>query len=470
VGTQNQKLVGMRILLTTHVFLPDFSSGTEVLTFNTARELQRLGHEVEICTGFPTSEYLVESHRFDTYEYEGLLVNRYRHNSALEVLDTNPVEIEFNNQIFARWFRTYLERVRPQIVHFFHLDLISASAIQVCHELSTPMVMTPTDFWLICPNKQLRLPNQSMCFGPDRNSTNCIKHAVFNIQPKPVAEAFNLIPVSVVSSMAWAINKGAFARAWFSPFVRSLTKRAGFLREQMNHLNRVLAPTKLMGELLIRNGLEPKRLRMSRYGIRQTHKVEFQPSTTGALRIGFIGGLSEHKGAHLLVQAVLLLPGTAKIEVKIFGRTDLYPEYLQRLHRIIDGDPRISLCGTFPNEEIGSIFANLDVLVVPSIWYENTPLVMYSAQAAGCPVIASNLGGMSEIVQDNVNGLLFQVGDVNALSASIARIANDRDLLKRLASGAIEPKSSAEYALEILGVYGEVLTERSESEVISPRK
>ena len=77
---------------------------------------------------------------------------------------------------------------------------------------------------------------------------------------------------------------------------------------------------------------------------------------------------------------------------------------------------------------------------------------------------------MSEIVQDDVNGLLFQVGDVNALSASIARIADDRDLLRRLAIGAIEPKSSVKYAQEILEVYGEVLAERLGSKIISPKK
>jgi len=64
-----------RVLLTTHVFLPDYSSGTEILTFNTAIELQRLGYEVEVCTGFPARPGLADSQRFDSYEYAGIKVN-----------------------------------------------------------------------------------------------------------------------------------------------------------------------------------------------------------------------------------------------------------------------------------------------------------------------------------------------------------------------------------------------------------
>ena len=69
-----------------------------------------------------------------------------------------------------------------------------------------------------------------------------------------------------------------------------------------------------------------------------------------------------------------------------------------------------------PNESIGDVFSELDVLVVPSVWYENTPLAIYSAQEAGCPVIASNLGGMSEVIKHEKNGLLFEAGDFVGLA------------------------------------------------------
>ncbi len=450
----------MRILLTTHVFLPDYSSGTEILTFNTARQLQSLGHEVEICTGFPARPGLADSQRFDAYEYEGIQVHRFMHDAAPMGEQSNVAEAEYNNLFFARWFRGYLEAFKPDIAHFFHLGLLSASAIDVCHKLGVPMVMTPTDFWLICPNNQLRLPDNSLCKGPDPDGVNCLKHAVSNNQPRSVARVFNRLPRRVVSTMIWGVNRGALSRSWFSPMVRALYQRPGFLKERMNKLDRVIVPTRLMQEMLITNGLKPERVVFSRFGIRPAAHEPHEPDTDGKFRIGFIGGLSEHKGAHLLVSATQLLPDNVPLELKVYGRTDLYPAYFEKLLQLAGSDQRVRFCGVFPNEEIGKIFAGLDVLVVPSIWYENTPLVIYSAQAAGCPVIASNLGGMAEVVEHEHNGLLFEAGDVARLAAAVERLARDRDLLRQMAANAVSPKSISDYVTELGILYDEVLMEK----------
>lgn len=429
------------------------------MTFSTAKQLQSLGHEVEICTGFPAGPGLADSQRFDAYEYEGIQVHRFMHDATPMGEQSNVAEAEYNNLFFARWFRGYLEQFKPNIAHFFHLGLLSASAIDVCHELGIPTVMTPTDFWLICPNNQLRLPDNSLCKGPDRDGVNCMKHAVSNNQPPHVARIFNRLPHRVVSTMIWGINRGAFSESWFSPMVRALYQRAGFLRERMNKLDRVIVPTRLMEDMLVTNGLSPDKVVFSRFGIRPTTPEAHEPDVAGKIRIGFIGGLSEHKGAHLLISAARLLPETVSLELKIYGRTDLYPEYFEKLLRLADADQRIRFCGTFPNEQIGKIFAELDVLVAPSIWYENTPLVIYSAQAAGCPVIASNLGGMAEVVEHEKNGLLFEVGDVAGLASAIERLARDRELLRQLVANAIRPKSISDYVTELQIVYDEVLTD-----------
>jgi glycosyltransferase involved in cell wall biosynthesis len=449
----------LRIVLTTHVFLPDYSSGTEILTLDTARELQRHGHKVEVCTGFPSQPGLADSERFDTYVYEGIRVHRFKHDVAPMGEQTDVAEAEYNNRFFASWFRGYLMQFKPDMVHFFHLGLLSASAIDVCHELGLPMVMTPTDFWLICPNNQLRLPDNALCEGPDRHSVNCMKHAVSHNQPVRIAKAFGALPDSVVAAIIWCIDRGAFSGSWFSPMVRALSRRAAFLRERMNRLDRMIVPTRLMEGMLVRNGLDRDKVVFSRFGIRPATPEVRQDNSEGMLRVGFIGGLSEHKGAHLLVSAVRALPGIA-LELRVYGRTDLNLPYIERLQHLASGDGRIRFCGTFPNESIGKIFAELDVLVVPSIWYENTPLVIYSAQAAGCPVVASNLGGMAEVVVHERNGLLFEAGDAAGLASAIERLADDRGLLQRLAANAEKPRPIGGYVSELLKVYDEVLKGR----------
>jgi glycosyltransferase involved in cell wall biosynthesis len=452
----------VKILLTTHVFLPEHSAGTEILTFHSAKELQARGHEVEICTGFQAKPGLNDEQRFDDYEYEGLRVHRFHHDLSPMGQQSNIVELEYDNHLCRQWFTRHLRDFKPDIVQFFHLGLLSASIIDACVELEIPMVMTPTDYWLVCPNYQLRLPDNTPCRGPDPDSVNCLKHAVARTQAKPVAWAFNHLPDPLVGGMMRAIQGGAFSGARFSPQVIALSKRPSFLKERMNKLSRVVAPSQLMVQLLTANGLDSQRVVYSRFGIRPTPAVVRRPASDGRLRIGFIGGLSEHKGAHLLIEAFRHLSNSHPMDLSIYGRRDLDPRYFDRLLKLAANDDRVRFCGTFPNDQIGQVFSELDVLVVPSIWYENTPLVIYSAQAADCPVIATNLGGMSEVIEHGKNGLLFESGNVLQLAQCIERVARDRDFLNELAKNAITPKSDSDYAQELLLIYDEVLAERRE--------
>lgn len=450
----------MKILLTSHVFPPDYSAGTEVLTFNTARELQRRGHRVEVCTGYFAKPGLPDLRRFDAYEYEGIKVNRFFHYPEKMGGQTNIVELEYNNRFYARWFRSYLGEFKPDIVHFFHLGLLSASIIDVCCERQIPMVMTPTDFWLICPNAQLRLPDDSLCKGPDGRSVNCVKHAVANTRQPWIAGLFVRLPDWLVAVLIWVTHRGLFSFSRFAPMVRALSLRARFLQQRMNMLDKVIVPTRLMEEMLLNHGLEPAKVAFSRYGLRSTPSETRIDEDTGKLRIGFIGGLDEHKGAHLLISAVHLLAEDISWELKVYGKIDVKPAYFEKLQRLANGDERIRFCGTFPNEIIGKIFAELDVLVVPSIWYENTPLVIYSAQAAGCPVVASNLGGMAEVIEHERNGLLFEVGDVTGIARELRRLARDRKLLRQLSANAKKPKPMEDYVSELQDIYEAVLKER----------
>jgi glycosyltransferase involved in cell wall biosynthesis len=84
-------------------------------------------------------------------------------------------------------------------------------------------------------------------------------------------------------------------------------------------------------------------------------------------------------------------------------------------------------------------------------------LVIYSAQAYGCPVVVTDLEGMTEVVDHEVNGLLFPLGDAEGLAEALRRLARDADLLARLRRNARRPKTIAQYAAECVAVYEEVL-------------
>ena len=450
----------MRVLLTVHQFFPEHTTGTEVLTFEVARELVRRGHEVRLFTGHPLKAAPESGQLFDSYEYRGIQVERYYHHESAPVAgQSNIAELEYCNRLFEGRLRRLLEKWQPDLVHFFHLKNLSASSIDVCRSLHVPMLLTPTDFWLICPTSQLLLPDGSLCAGPDRYGVNCLRHAVANTQSATVGRIFSAIPDALV---AGGIRVAGFpGLKQLAPFswVNALARRADYLRQRAKWLDCIVAPTRFMEQILVSNGVSSEKLVYRRFGINLTG---FDSPVTGrgsleSLRIGFIGSLAHPKGAHVLLEAVRRIPPGIELEVQLFGNPHVYPDYVESLLELAGDDPRICFCGTFPNEEIARVLSDMDVLVIPSVWYENTPLVIYSAQAAGCPVVASDLGGMSEVVRENVDGLLFPPGDSSALASILQRLCKDRGLVGELEKNAPRPKSIGKYTDELESLYQDII-------------
>ncbi len=110
-----------------------------------------------------------------------------------------------------------------------------------------------------------------------------------------------------------------------------------------------------------------------------------------------------HKGGGGLIEAFARLqPSSRRPVLHIYGPHDRDPRYVAHLKRRAAGQADIRFEGVFPNREMLCVHAGLDVLVVPSLWYENSPTVILEAYAAGTPVIVSALGGMAELVQDGI--------------------------------------------------------------------
>jgi len=114
--------------------------------------------------------------------------------------------------------------------------------------------------------------------------------------------------------------------------------------------------------------------------------------------------------------------------------------------------------GTFPHEEIGIVLRNLHLVVVPSVWYECAPLVLCSALAAGIPVLVSNLGGMTEIIQEGINGFSFAARDSNELAILIAKLLDAPDWFREMSNHSNNKvRTPDDYANDIEAEYLRVL-------------
>lgn len=448
----------MRVLLTSHQFPPKYTFGTEKLTFECGRELLKRGHEVYVLTTEPASEELPHNEARD-YEYQGLKVRVV--GSAIG-LTPDPLRYEFDNPQMAEHMRAYILENNPEMLHVYHAGRLSGSIIVAAREMGLPIVFTATDFWSLCRVIHLRRADTGqLCTGPDGAGVNCLRCYIARTGSPSAGRYLHRSDAELRAYMAVANSPGV-DNTKYGNRIRAVSERIGFLKDAINSTDRVIAPTKLTRDMLIRNGIDSRLVRLSHYGIETSHISAVPKSTTRpeVIRFSSMSGLVRHKGIHNLMKAFRLVPENAPAELKVYGDSDRDPAYFSELEALAAGDPRIKFMGSFEGEKIGEVLSEIDVLVIPSAWYENTPLVLYQAFASGTPIVATDLGGLSEVIEHDVNGLLFGVNDPEDMSRQLRRFLNEPDLLSRLRDGIESPRTVADSVDELEEFYGEAIETR----------
>jgi glycosyltransferase involved in cell wall biosynthesis len=228
--------------------------------------------------------------------------------------------------------------------------------------------------------------------------------------------------------------------------------------EVFDAIDLFVAPSASIAEQFERLGLPAGKLRVSDYGFAPMPPAPRQPHEL-ALRIGFAGTLVWHKGAHVLLDAVRQLPGSSW-ELKIFGSADTFPDYVEELRRKAAGLP-VAFMGAFDHERTAGVYAQMDVLVVPSVWLENSPLVIHEAFMTRVPVVGARIGGIPDLVTDGVDGLLFDAGSPQALASALRRLIDRPGLLAELAERAPRVKPLVEDVADWNARYAEVSARRT---------
>jgi len=444
----------MKILLTVHQFFPQFAAGTEILTYSVARELREHGHTVRILTGHPGLAELPDEDRCDEYEFDAFHIYRFHHAYTSMAGQTSKIAVGYDNRLAAAYFERILLDFQPDVVHFFHLNRLGTGLIEGAVRAGIPSFMTPTDFWTICPTAQMVYGDGGLCAGPNPLSGNCVKHFAQSTQGRWMRLLVSYLPTAVADCLVKLSQSGVLSAYPKREEVLAITSRLGVNIARLNQLSGLVVSNEFMKELLIRYGVSSHLITQTAYGIDIEQNDDIEPRTVlrRPVRIGFIGTLAEHKGCHVLIAAFKALPPGEAV-LRIYGNPEELPVYTRRLKQLARHSQAIEFCGTFHNSEIGEVLADLDVLVAPSLWYENTPLVVYSAQAAHCPVLGSDLPGISTVIGNEVNGLLFKAGDASALARQLARFIHEPGLAARLSSHARQPKSTVFYVTELLKIW-----------------
>jgi len=228
----------------------------------------------------------------------------------------------------------------------------------------------------------------------------------------------------------------------------AMDRRAEALGDTLGEVDVVLAPTAFMRDRAVEFGVKPARARLMRQGVLRS-APRARPAGPRP-RVGFVGTIAPHKGVHVLVEAFRALPDP-KATLDVHGTETVYPSYAAGLRRAAEADGRIRFHGPFAEGAQDRVLRGVDVLVLPSVWWENSPLTVQEALGGGVPVIASATGGVPELIAPDA-GVLVPPGDAPALRDALASVVSGARL-----GEAREPlplKTIAEEAAELEAVYG----------------
>jgi glycosyltransferase involved in cell wall biosynthesis len=450
----------VKILLVSHNYPPAHVGGTEQYTAQLARGLRRRGYEV--CV-FTTEKDIRRKHlSLEQREHHGVPVFELVNN--LEYTDFRE---SWDHPQIAQLFRSFLERERPDLVHFQHLLYLSVGCAEVAKDMGLPVVFTLHDYWLQCARFGQRVhADKTICHEiTEQRCAECLgsfrfrNSAMEQRAGRWIERAHRVTGVDLSKPARWAgdlLRGKEQGQAAPSLALDKVQQRVMELTPRLSAcVDRFLSPSAFLRDQLVEWGLPADKFDHLRTG---TELERFAPGKRtrrgGKLRLGFIGSLIPVKGAHLLLEAIGLLSSEqrSRMTAQVFGPSFHDAAYQADLEQQAK-EVGVELGGSLDRDEVAATLRRLDLLVVPSVWFENQPLIILEALAAQTPLAVSDLGGMAELVKPGESGFRFPMGDVGALAKLLGDLSEDPSPLDALYSKAIAIPSVGDQLDAIERVY-----------------
>lgn len=339
--------------------------------------------------------------------------------------------MQLDKSLYTRHLRDFLRALEPDVVHFQHTLFVGYDALREVRRTlpHVPIVYTLHEFLPICHAKgqMVRTMDGSLC---DEET------------PRRCSECFPDV----------------------APQAFFLRKR--FIQAQLALVDLFIAPSELLRERFAEWGLPRERIMVEDYGRRRSPDgpaASREPHDT----FGFFGQLNPYKGIDVLLDAVAELAhtadGRALPRVHVHGANLDVQErrFRERVAARLDGScDVVTSFGPYAPEAAGELMRAVDWVVVPSTWWENSPLVIQEAFANGRPVICSDIGGMAEKVGHDRDGLHFRVGDARSLADTIRFAMDTPGLWERLANGIRPVRSMADHLAVLEAEYDRLIAAR----------
>lgn len=388
----------MHILKIIHGYPPHYNAGSEVYSQSITNQLSKK-HRVSVFTREenPYTKDFEIRHETKSDNLNIYYVNNpqgkdgYRH----KAIDDN--------------FRKLISQLKPDIAHIGHLNHLSTGIIDELNKFKIPIVFTLHDFWLMCPRGQFltrsigKQNNNQLCSSQDHKkcATSCYQVYFSGREEEEQQDIDN----------------------WSNWVERRMQETKAII----DKVDLFIAPSKyLQNRFVSEFNIPEKKITYLDYGFPTEYlKPPIKAPEKEEYTFGYIGTHIPAKGINQLIEAFKKVESTATL--KIYGR-EKGQSTLALKAMASSSKNKIVFMGEYMNHNlVRDVFSQVDCIIVPSIWGENSPLVIHEAQACKIPVISADYGGMKEYVAHMKNGLLFKHRNVDSLAEQL-NVAVDNPL------------------------------------------
>jgi glycosyltransferase involved in cell wall biosynthesis/MoaA/NifB/PqqE/SkfB family radical SAM enzyme len=391
----------MHILKIVHGYPLNYNAGSEVYSQSICNELSK-HHKVSVFTR--------EENPYST-DFE---IRKQTENSNLDFYFVNNPQGKdgYRHQAMDSNFAKLIAEIKPDIAHIGHLNHLSTGIVDELNEQNIPIVFTLHDFWLMCPRGQFltrsigKKNNFQLCSGQEdkKCATDCYK-VYFSGREE---------------------NESQDIEHW-----RDWThQRMIETKAIINKVDVFIAPSNYLRDRFVNEFSVPEnKIIYLDYGFPTEYLTQTERSKDNTnFTFGYIGTLIPAKGVNQLIEAFNQIESPATL--RIYGRHNGQSTEALKLLAAISKN-KIEFAGEYINHNLANdVFSKVDCIVVPSIWAENSPLVIHEAQSCKVPVITADFGGMKEYVQHQVNGLLFEHRNTNSLAEQMKFAIANPHLMK----------------------------------------
>ncbi|MCJ2081843.1 glycosyltransferase [Methylobacterium sp. J-090] len=410
-----------RRILVVNVFFPPQTVGgaTRVVRDNLDHILDHAADRFEVAVAATDLEGGTP-YRTRVDSYRGLPV--YRIAAPCEMhMDWRP----FNPEMRLP-FEDLLDRFAPDLVHFHSVQRLTASVAEAVQARGIPYVVTVHDAWWIS-DFQFLTDADGLVRPPS---------------PDPLVDATDP-------------DHGPTA---------SIARRRR-LNRVLDSAAAIVAVSETFADLYRRAGF-PRTIAIPN-GVPRLAPAVRLPNRTGRVRLGHIGGRSMHKGA-TLIETVLKAERFENLALTMVDQSLPSDRVIEEIWRTTP----VRIIGGVPQESVGDLYAEMDVLLAPSLWPESFGLVTREAQAARLWVVASDRGAIGEAIADGVDGFRVDVGSHEGLRKALARIDADPDRFLTSPPPPARPTRMAdEQGDDLIELYDRLLCRSAEPDAsIEPRR